>query len=81
MNSFGEPLINFYNPPFTTPVCSKTSHYTADPFLFPLPTHHLYCPRCHSQNESLVTRLPHQNPTSSHTTTPVHTTSPDGTLS
>ena len=81
MNSSGEPLINFYNPPSTTPVCSKTSHYTADPFLFPLPTHHLHCPHCRNQNESLVTRFPHRNPTSDGIATPIHTTSSDNALS
>ena len=81
MNSFGEPLINFYNPLSTTPVRSNNSHYTADPLLFPLPTHHLYCPHCRSQNESLVTRFSHQNPTNGRTTTSVHTAPSDDALS
>ena len=80
MNPSGESLINFYNPPSTTPVRSEHSHYTADPFLFPLPTHHLHCPHCRAQNESLVTRLPHRNPTISRTAASVYTTSPDDTL-
>ena len=81
MNPSRESYINFYNPPSTTPVRSKNSHYTADPFLFPLPTHHLHCPHCRNQNESLVTRLPHQNLADDSTTTPIHTTSSDDALS
>ena len=81
MNSSREPLINFYNPPSTTPVRSNNSHYTADPSLFPLPTHHLHCPHCHSQDESLVTRFPYRNPANGRTATSTHTTSKNDTLS
>ena len=77
MNSSREPLINFYNPPSTTPVRSENSHYTADPSLFPPPTHHLHCPHCRALNESLVTRLSHRDPMVDHITTSVHTASPD----
>jgi hypothetical protein len=55
-----ESLINFYNPPSTTPVRIDNSHYTADPPIFPLLTHQLHCPHC--RNEPLFTRLAHRNP-------------------
>ena len=80
MNTARESLINFYNPPSTTPVRSATSHYTADPFLFPLPAHHIHCPHCHDQNESLVTRFSHRNLAINHNATSVYTTSPDNAL-
>ena len=73
MNTPKESFINFYNPPSTTPVRVDNSHYTADPHLFPLPTHHLYCPHC--RNESLLTRLPHRNPPVNRPTTAVYSSS------
>ena len=80
MHASRESLINFYNPPSTTPVRSANSHYTADPFRFPPPTHHRFCPHCRAQNESLVTRLPYRDPTVGRTATSIHTTSPDDAL-
>ena len=68
-----ESLINFYNPPSTTPVTIDNSHYTADPPIFPLSTHQLHCPHC--RNESLFTRLPHRDPTINSPATTIHTSS------
>ena len=77
MTANGESFINFYNPPSKTPVRSGNSHYTADPQLFPLPTHHLHCPHCRAQNEPLLSRFPYQNPAINRPTTSLHTAPSD----
>ena len=75
MNRPKESFINFYNPPSTTPVRIDNSHYTADPPIFPLSTHQLYCPHC--RNESLLARLPYRNPTVGSSTSAIHTSPSD----
>ena len=80
MTATGESLINFYNPPSKTPVRLGNSHYTADPQIFPLPTHHCLCPHCRTQNEPLLSRLPYRNPAIDRTTTSLHAASPNGTV-
>ena len=71
MNEPRESLINFYNPPSTAPVRVDNFHYTADPPIFPLPTHQIHCPHC--RNESLFTRFPYRNPTIDSLATAIHT--------
>ena len=78
MHSSQESLINFYNPPSTTPVRTKSSHYTADPHLFPLPTHYLLCPHC--RHESLIAQFPHRSLTNGSRTTGIHATTTDRTV-
>ena len=80
MTTARESLINFYNPPSKIPVLLGTSHYTADPQLFPLPAHNLHCPHCRSQNESLISQFPHRNPAIDRPTASLHATSPDYTV-
>ena len=71
MNRPRESLINFYNPPSIIPVRTNNSHYTADPPIFPLPTHQLHCPHC--RNESLFARFPHRDPAVGSPATTIHT--------
>ena len=78
MNRPRESFINFYNPPSITPVRVDNSHYTADPPIFPLPTHQLCCPHC--QNESLFAQFPYRNSTIDSLTTTVHTSPSDDAI-
>ena len=80
MTATGGSLINFYNPPSKTPVRLGNSHYTADPRIFPLPIHHLHCPHCRAQNESLLSRFSYRNPAIDRPTTSLHAAAPDGTV-
>ena len=80
MRSSKETFINFYNPPSTTPVHIDNSHYTADPPIFPLPTHHLYCPHCQAQHEPLFTRISQRSPAVGYLTTTMHSSASDHTV-
>ena len=75
MNKPRESYINFYNLSSTTPVRIDNSHYTADPPIFPLPAHQLYCPHC--RNESLFARIPYRSPTISSLATAVRASPSD----
>ena len=80
MNTSKESFINFYNPPSTTPVRVDNFHYTADPPIFPLPTHHLHCPHCRTQYEPFLTRVPYRNPVVGYPTPAVHSSPSDHTV-
>ena len=73
VNTLGEPLINFYNPPSTIPILLHNLHYTANPDLFPPPLNH-NCPQCRHSYESFYARFAYQNPTTGQLDSAMHTT-------